>query len=257
MLKESKPLEANTQPEEQQITRLADALKVPHYKTVLLVWSVYQFANMAICQGFYMVWGYTPVPSGGLGLSVENNGRLIAMAELAYVFTSPLMVPMIQKGLGAKRGLLLTTGIIPVEALGIPLVQWAATKGRKATYETLCLQYGMTTLHAYSLPIAHQFFVACFDDYPHLRATGMALSLIAGSAGKATGPAVGGWLYSYSTQFPAGSVGRQISWTVLFCLVLPAVILTSFIPKQLEKKAGSGHGGDEEEVEGLLHNHAE
>ncbi|WWD21883.1 hypothetical protein CI109_106371 [Kwoniella shandongensis] len=255
LLKESKPLEVEARPgEQQQQSTVADTLKAPYYKTVLLVFC----ANMALFGGLYTVWGYTPVLDGGLGLPVEIIGRLSVIANLSFVFGAPFFVPIIQKRLGAKRGLLLTTGIIPVEVLGIPVVQWAATKGRKAIYETLWLEYGMTTLHAFSWPICHQFLVACFDDYPQLRATGMAVTLIAGAVGRATGPALAGWIYSYSTQFPTGSFGRQLSWLVIFWLVLPAVVLTSYIPRDLEKKAEGGHGSDEEEqVAGLLHSHDE
>ncbi|WWD18589.1 hypothetical protein CI109_103042 [Kwoniella shandongensis] len=254
MLKESKSVDIQIQSEEHQQATVAATLKVPHYRTVLLVFGVYQFANMALA-GLYTVWGYTPVPDGGLGLPVQIIGRLSVLSSLTYVFAAPFFVPMIQKELGAKHGLLLTTGIIPIEALGIPLIQLAATKGRTAIYETLWLQYGMTTLHAFSWPICHQFLAACFDDYPQLRATGMAVTLIAGAIGRATGPGVAGGIYSYSTQFATGSFGRQLSWIAMFILVSPAVILTCFIPKDLDKRAVGGEDGDEEEeVEGLLHN---
>nr|XP_031864320.1 uncharacterized protein CI109_000233 [Kwoniella shandongensis]KAA5531392.1 hypothetical protein CI109_000233 [Kwoniella shandongensis] len=151
MLKESKSVDIQIQSEEHQQATVAATLKVPHYRTVLLVFGVYQFANMALA-GLYTVWGYTPVPDGGLGLPVQIIGRLSVLSSLTYVFAAPFFVPMIQKELGAKHGLLLTTGIIPIEALGIPLIQLAATKGRTAIYETLWLQYGMTTLHAFSWP---------------------------------------------------------------------------------------------------------
>jgi MFS family permease len=82
--------------------------------------------------------------------------------------------------------------------------------------------------------------VAAFDDYPHLLATGTAISLIAGAVGRAVGPAVSGWMYSISTQYDEGSLGRQISWLLLLTLAVPAIFYARFLPRDDEgtKRAG-------------------
>ena len=65
-----------------------------------------------------------------------------------------------------------------------------------------------------------------FDDYPHLLATGSAVSLIAGAFGRAIGPGIAGWTYSISTEFEAGSLGRQLPWLVILATSFPALMLS-------------------------------
>ena len=45
----------------------------------------------------------------------------------------------------------------------------------------------------------------------------------------------GSWIYSISTQFATGSVGRQIPWLTLLFLALPPV----FLPKGMTDDKGS------------------
>lgn len=86
--------------------------------------------------------------------------------------------------------------------------------------------------------------MAAFDDYPELMATGSAISLVASvsirrasehcadrqAGGRAFGPAISGWLFSISTTFEAGSLGRQVSWLYLVAVTLPGVILAQLLP---------------------------
>ena len=65
-----------------------------------------------------------------------------------------------------------------------------------------------------------------FDDYPHLLATGSAVSLIAGAFGRAIGPGIAGWTYSISTGFATGTMGRQLAWLVILATSFPALILS-------------------------------
>jgi hypothetical protein len=37
------------------------------------------------------------------------------------------------------------------------------------------------------------------------------------------------WIYSISTQFPQGSLGRQISWLTMLAIALPPVTLVRFL----------------------------
>lgn len=80
--------------------------------------------------------------------------------------------------------------------------------------------------------------MAAFDEYPHLLASGSAIVLIAGAGGRAIGPVLAGWLYSASTQFEAGSWGRQYYWIAFLACSIPPLILAFYLRdnKAAEKK---------------------
>lgn len=72
-----------------------------------------------------------------------------------------------------------------------------------------------------------------FDNAPHLLATGSAISLVGGAAGRAIGPALAGWIFSLSTQFEAGTLGRQAYWITYIGLTIPPVVLLRYLPKRM------------------------
>lgn len=82
---------------------------------------------------------------------------------------------------------------------------------------------------------------AAFDDYPHLLSTGTAISLIAGAVGRAIGPAVSGWMYSISTQYDEGSLGRQSAWLLLLALAVPALFYARYLPRDMEETKKDGY----------------
>lgn len=79
-----------------------------------------------------------------------------------------------------------------------------------------------------------------FDDYPQLLSTGTAISLIAGAVGRAIGPAVSGWMYSVSTQYDEGSLGRQSAWLLLLALAVPAIYYARRLPRDMEEPGKDG-----------------
>lgn len=80
------------------------------------------------------------------------------------------------------------------------------------------------------------------EDYPDLLATGSAISLIGGAFGRAIGPSLSGyviplfpitiliirWIYSMSTEFEAGTLGRQVSWISMLAFGVPPMICVIF-----------------------------
>ena len=76
-----------------------------------------------------------------------------------------------------------------------------------------------------------------FDEYPHLLATGSAVSLIAGAFGRAIGPGIAGWIYSISTEYNRGSLGRQLPWLTILLMSVPAAALS----RTMRDDAGGKH----------------
>lgn len=74
------------------------------------------------------------------------------------------------------------------------------------------------------------FIMGTFDKHPHLLVNGSAISMVSGAGARAIGPAVSGWLYSISTQFRSGSIGRQIYWIVFLGFTLAPLLLSRQIP---------------------------
>ena len=74
------------------------------------------------------------------------------------------------------------------------------------------------------------------DDHPRLRATGAAVSSLAGAGGRAVGPTVAGWLYSISSSRPAGTWGRQIYWMSFLCISLLPVGVSQIWLKEAKRE---------------------
>ncbi|WVQ84323.1 hypothetical protein IAT38_006475 [Cryptococcus sp. DSM 104549] len=217
-----------------------DVFKVPHFLVSVMAACFFQFGSFAL-EGLYTVFTYTPVSRGGLGLPVESIGFISSMCALTYIFLSPVIIPFFDSKIGAKGTLTLANGVMPLEALVVPLAQWAARidtrAGRNvaggagaATWSMLGVNLLLKNVHLVAWPLNDHMIFGSLTPYPELTATGSAVTLIAGAAGRALGPAVAGGIYSASTQFPLLSFGRQISWTMIFLLCLPPVIMTRFLP---------------------------
>lgn len=88
--------------------------------------------------------------------------------------------------------------------------------------------------------LSEMLTTGAFDDYPHLLSTGTAISLIAGAVGRAIGPAVSGWMYSVSTQYDEGSLGRQSAWLLLLALAVPAIYYARRLPRDMEEPGKDG-----------------
>ncbi|WWC64665.1 uncharacterized protein I303_107276 [Kwoniella dejecticola CBS 10117] len=216
-------------------------LKIPHFVLILANFCAYQFAVYAF-EGLFTVFAYTPITQGGLGFPVEMIGSIIAFTTLLYIVGSPIIIPRLKRRFGIRRSLTITVITIPIEALIVPIAQWCARVGRVWTWGILVLvQLPLKNFHQMGWPMNDHLNTACFDDYPHLVATGSAITLIAGASGRAFGPAIAGWLFSISTEYPLASFGRQISWISLFLMTLPPVMLSLYIPDGLTKEDQTGN----------------
>jgi hypothetical protein len=90
------------------------------------------------------------------------------------------------------------------------------------------------------------------EEYPDLLATGSAISLIGGAFGRAIGPSLSGyvtplscpyqliirWIYSMSTEFEAGTLGRQISWISMLAFGVPPMICVLFFKEPTTERSG-------------------
>ncbi|WWC94795.1 hypothetical protein V866_001645 [Kwoniella sp. B9012] len=209
-------------------SKFIKTLDIPNFKTILVC-----FCATFAYDGFFTVFSYTSVSQGGLGLSIQTIGIVGAISAIMNFILSPLLVPRLQPRLGIRRFLSMTIGTIPIEAILIPGFQKIAIYGKAAIYSGLAIQLPLKNFHLMAWPLNDQLTAACFDDHPELLATGSAVVLIAGAGGRAIGPTIAGWMFSISTQYPTGSLGRQISWISLLAISLPPLVVTFFLPKNL------------------------
>ena len=57
--------------------------------------------------------------------------------------------------------------------------------------------------------------------------------------GRAIGPGIAGWLYSISTTYEQGTMGRNIPWMLIFFSALPTVVLSYFLGADVgERRTG-------------------
>ncbi|KAL7423813.1 hypothetical protein Q5752_001397 [Cryptotrichosporon argae] len=219
------------------LTSVAAVFRVPHFRVVLLTFC-------RAFDGIFAVYTYTSVSVGGLGLSISTIGLLYTAGAVLYVLGAPYGIPRVQARFGAVRGLVRTLAAWAVVALSIPVAQATAGAARPVMWAALAVQMFAKEFGYFSWPLCDTLQVNLFDDYPELLATGSAVILIAGSGGRAVGPAISGWLYSISTSYPAGSLGRHMPWLALLGLTIPPVVLVRFIPPDI----GKDRAGDKARV---------
>ncbi|WVQ80752.1 hypothetical protein IAT38_002857 [Cryptococcus sp. DSM 104549] len=220
--------EANQALSESNKDAVSRCLKVPNFVVANTVFGFYQLGTFMF-EGFFTVYAYTAVSRGGLGLTVENIGNLVAAFIFLCVILTPVFTTTLQSTFGFKRALQLTIGTIPIEYLLVPAAQWMARRGRKETWAAAVGQLTLKSWHLFAWPMCDHAVFRCFDEYPESLATGSAISMIAGAFSRAAGPAIAGWVFSLSSTFPTLSFGRQISWITMFVLSVPAVIMTRYV----------------------------
>jgi hypothetical protein len=76
------------------------------------------------------------------------------------------------------------------------------------------------------------------QEYVHFRVCSN-MPLINQAFGRAIGPSVSGWLFSVSTSYPTGSLGRQMSWLLMLSIAIPPVVLVRLLPREnVDDKVG-------------------
>lgn len=168
-------------------------------------------------------------------------GILYSLGSSLSLVTQPLFLTRFTDALGVRKALTIVLCSWTVLALVIPLSQWSAVHARFLMWSAVTVLLLLRTFGNWAWAMSDILLVSAFDDYPELMATGSAVSLIATAGGRAFGPALAGWLFSISTQFPTGSLGRQTSWIYLTLATMPAVSLARFLP--LDSAAAGGQGG--------------
>ncbi|RSH91750.1 hypothetical protein EHS25_009119 [Saitozyma podzolica] len=235
---------------------MAATLRVPNFVLLVTVFCFFQIGTVIRSQGsvlvklmpvsanfswdgLFTVYTYTDVSLGGLGLPVDVIGLIFTFSSLFYVCSTPFVLPYLQARFGSIRTLSLIFACWPVIALMIPLAQKAADGARPIMWLVLTVQIGLKSFATCAWPMSDMMIMGAFDDYPDLLATGSAISLIAGAGGRAIGPAVSGWIFSISTLYPTGSLGRQMSWIYFLVMALLPLAMTQLLPKD---EAGPGKG---------------
>ncbi|ORY33522.1 major facilitator superfamily domain-containing protein [Naematelia encephala] len=209
--------------------KVGDCLRVPGFVLITTVFCLFQITTMCF-DGIFTVMTYTPADRGGLELPVDNIGILFSIGSLMYIILTPILLPRLEKRLGAVQALIYVFSIWLVITLLIPVLQWAAGRARGLMWVLLLTQLLMKVFGNFAWPMLDVLCIVVFDDCPELLAMGSAISLIAGAFGRAAGPAISGWLYSISTTYPAGTLGRQCAWLAMLAFCIPPLILIRFVP---------------------------
>ncbi|ODO05920.1 hypothetical protein I350_04981 [Cryptococcus amylolentus CBS 6273] len=228
-----KDQDEDVQGEARETNTFKAVLQVPQFMLVMGILCSFQLASFAF-EGLFTVFLWTPVKRGGLGLPVHFIGLTNSLSSAIYILVSPVLAPLIEDKFGLKGGLALTSGAMPLEALVIPLAQFAATKGLAWTGVMLGVQCLLKNFHCMGWSQGDNLIFAVVGAYPELTASASAIQCIAGAIGRASGPVISGWVFSFSTAFPAVSLGRQLSWIVLFIICLPPLLLVTVIPRLTE-----------------------
>ncbi|WVR00283.1 hypothetical protein IAU59_007426 [Kwoniella sp. CBS 9459] len=70
--------------------------------------------------------------------------------------------------------------------------------------------------------------------------------------GRAFEPTLSGWLFSYSTQFEPGSLGRQNSWMSLLLITISPSLVSGLLPRTIEDLDAIARRTDDDEGSPLL-----
>ncbi|TYJ57073.1 hypothetical protein B9479_002174 [Cryptococcus floricola] len=221
MLEETKKDHGKDDEDETPVNKYKAIWRVPHFVHAVAIfcfdiYAVFQLGTFAF-EGLFTIYTYTPIPLGGLGLPIRTIGLISSLSSLLYILVSPVLSPWLEARYGLGKSMLLTTGTMPLEALIIPIAQYAATLsgrggwGRAPTWVMLVVQVGMKNFHCMAWPQSDHLIYSVLDGYPRLVGSASAVVLIAGAEP---------WVPSF-----------------------PAPLMTGFIPDGLHK-AELGQGKD-------------
>lgn len=213
---------------------IALSFKVPGFSVITLIFGFFQLA-LSSFDGIWTVMTYTSVERGGLGLPVQLIGLIYTFGSALYIITTPLTLPWMKARFGTNRTLVVVFSACVALALSIPMLQFFAVNARWAMWATLGASTLFRNFMSVAWPMCDILTMAVFDPFPHLRATGSAISLIAGAFGRGFGPALSGWVYSSSTEYSAGSLGRQTAWLYMLALAVPPLALLRLLPTTLSE----------------------
>ncbi|ODN81566.1 hypothetical protein L202_01981 [Cryptococcus amylolentus CBS 6039] len=175
--------------------------RVPHFVHAVTIFccnkSTHNLAGTFAFEGLFTIYTYTPIPLGGLGLPIRTIGLISSLSSLLYILVSPVLSPWLEARYGLKKSMLLTTGTMPLEALIVPVAQYAATLclpgrgrgggwGRAPTWVMLVIQVGMKNFHCMAWPQNDHLIYSVLDGYPRLVGSASAVVLIAGSRSQAS-----------------------------------------------------------------------
>lgn len=107
-----------------------------------------EFSSDAILS----VYTYTPVPRGGLGLSVDVIGTLMSAAAFAYIVFTPFAFPYMTKRFGMIRSLTIVLGVWPLIAMCLPAAQYFAGSDRAVMWIVVLFQQSSKVLGQFAWP---------------------------------------------------------------------------------------------------------
>ncbi|OCF39173.1 hypothetical protein I317_07033 [Kwoniella heveanensis CBS 569] len=230
--------------------KIRATLKIPYFALSLTVFCAFQTAVFAHF-GMLTVMTYTPIELGGWGFSVSSIGIITSCATLTYIVCTHLVLPRFTQWFSLRTAFIIVFAALPLESLLIPVLQATSRAGEAggepARHHTqtvdrsgrsiwfwfvlIAIQLPLYDLHMFGWPMNDNLNASCFDHNPELLVTGSAITQVAGAFGRACGPTLSGWLFSYSTQFDTHSLGRQISWISLFLITLPPSLISGLLPR--------------------------
>ncbi|ORY34238.1 major facilitator superfamily domain-containing protein [Naematelia encephala] len=198
------------------------------FQDVIILYSLNN-GVMFSWEAVYPLFAFTPKHLGGLGMSPQEIGLVLALGAFLSIFMTIFIFPLLHRSIPENQYLRLCLSAYPVAVVFFPIL-WGinyAAEGRLPLlgWTILVVQMVFRRFGDFAATMLDSIVMDAIPGPEHL-AMANSLTFSTAAIGRALGPFIISWIFSVSTTFASPySLGRQIVWIIMALLSLPSIWL--------------------------------
>ncbi|KAL7418720.1 hypothetical protein Q5752_006403 [Cryptotrichosporon argae] len=204
-------------------------------------------------EAIYPLFAFTDQKLGGLGLTTEMIGVVLAFGAALSIFMTVFLFPRLHAAVPSDDLFLkICLAAYPAAIIFFPFL-WAANYGQDGaglsarSWALLMAQMFVRRLGDFAATMLDTIVLDAIPSSDYL-AMANSITFSAAATGRAVGPMVVSYFFSVSTTYPSPlSAGRQIVWVVFILMCLPSIYLAGSLSDVRSKE-----GDDRDERVELL-----
>ncbi|CAD6578555.1 MAG: hypothetical protein TREMPRED_002215 [Tremellales sp. Tagirdzhanova-0007] len=207
---------------------VGDLLRYPPFQNVLVLYGMTNSITYS-WEAIYPLFAFTNTSLGGLQLSTQTIGVVLALSAVLSIFQTIFIYPVLHRAIPENLYLRLCLSAYPAAILFFPVI-WAlsnANNGRMSTtaWTALAVQMILRRVGDFATTMLDTVILDAIPGPEHL-ASANSITFSAAGIGRAIGPFIVSSAFSLSGTFASPfSFGRQLVWIVFAVMSMPPIYL--------------------------------
>jgi len=224
-------------------------LRYQRFQDILVLYSLHN-AILFAWEALFPLYGFTRKSLGGLELSTQTLGIVLAISALFSILLTVFLFPVMHRMLPSSVFLRLCLIAYPVAVIFFPLI-WAlnypAEQMGLGAWTALIVQMLLRRFGDLAATILDAMMMDTIPG-PEYLAMANSITFSMAAVGRAVGPFIVSFFFSLSTAFASPlSLGRQLVWIVFILISLPPIYLAGRV-----REDANGTKETEDETHELL-----